>query len=91
MHPQKHIHKFIAKLTEPESGPATSEFAERLYGIASDLTCVSRNGTVFVECDRDATSLEQAIRSAIADIVQAGGTVESVEIEKDEIAQLLNG
>ncbi len=84
-------HEFIAKLTEPESGTATTEFAERLYGIASDLTCISRNGIVFVEFDRDATSLEQAIRSAIADIVKAGGTVASVEIEKDEIAQLLNG
>ena len=83
------IHQFNAKIVEPESGSATTGFAERLYGIASDATCRSKGTTVFVEFDRDADSLEQAIRSAIADIVQAGGTVASVEIEQPEISQWL--
>ena len=83
------VHQFTAKLVEPESGATTTAFADRLYEIADDITCVSFGTTVIVEFDREADSLEQAIRSAIADIVHAGGTVASVEIEHAEIAQWL--
>lgn len=83
------IHQFTAKLSEPESGPETTSFCERLYARAADVTSVSRGGVVLVSFDREAESLEQALRSAIADIVAAGGTVASVEIEREEIVQWL--
>ncbi len=83
------VHQFTAKLSEPESGTETTSFCERLYGRAADATSSSRGGVVLVSFDREAESLEQALRSAIADIVAAGGTVASVEIEREEIVQWL--
>ena len=83
------VHQFTAKLLEPESGGETTNFCERLYARAADATSASQGGTVLVSFDREAESLEQALRSAIADIVAAGGTVDSLEIEREEIAQWL--
>ena len=82
-------HQFTAKLADPEAGLATTEFCERLYAQAADATCASRGGAVCVTFDREAESLETAVRSAIADIVAAGGTVAAVEIEQEEIVQWL--
>lgn len=75
-------HQFTARLTDPEAGSGTTEFCDRLYGCAADATCASQSGVVCVSFDREAESLETAVRSAIADIVAAGGTVASVEIER---------
>ena len=83
------VHQFTAKLSEPESGLETTTFCERLYARAADATSASRGGTVLVSFGREGDSLEQALRSAIADIVAAGGTVNSVEIEREEIVQWL--
>ncbi len=83
------VHQFTAKLSDPESGAETTSFCERLYARATDVTSASRDGLVLVSFDREAESLEQALRSAIADIVAAGGTVSSVEIEREEIVQWL--
>ena len=83
------IHQFTARVADPEAGLATTEFCDRLYGRAADATCSTRGGVVRVSFDRDAESLETAVRSAIADVVAAGGTVASVEIEQQEIGQWL--
>ncbi len=83
------IHQFTARLTEPEAGSDTTAFCERLYAHATDATCSSRGGVVCVSFDRESESLETALRSAIADIVTAGGTVAAIEIEQEEIVQWL--
>lgn len=49
----------------------------------------SSEGKVFVGFDRDADSLEAAIRSAVADIRRAGCEVDKVEIEQEELASWL--
>jgi len=45
-----------------------------------DGTVVTRDGVTFIVFDRQATSLEQAIRSAMADVRAAGFEVKKVEI-----------
>jgi hypothetical protein len=93
-HPNKHIqavmiHQFTAKLAATESGPATTALAERLYGVAADAVFVSRNGEVCVIFDREADTLEEAVRSAISDIASAGARVLKIEIEHEEFAAWL--
>ncbi len=83
------IHQFTAQLATSETGPDTTALAESLYSIASDALLVSRGGKVFVAFDRDANTLEQAVRSAIADVVRAGATVLKIEIEHEEFAAWL--
>jgi hypothetical protein len=83
------IHQFIARLATAEAGPDTTALAERLYSIASDGLLVSRGGEVFVAFDREADTLEQAVRSAIADVARAGARVLKIEIEHEEFAAWL--
>ncbi len=45
----------------------------------------SSEGTAAVDFDRQSTSLEQAIRSAIADVQKAGYRVARVEIEPSDL------
>jgi hypothetical protein len=84
------IHQFTARLATAESGPETTALAERLYRIATDALFVSRNGEVCVTFDRDADTLEDAVRSAIADVARAGARVLKIEIEQEEFAAWLN-
>jgi hypothetical protein len=46
----------------------------------NDGTIVSRDGELFVRFSREATSLEQAINSAAADVDRAGFPVNHVEV-----------
>ncbi|MCY2989848.1 MAG: hypothetical protein NTY19_18545 [Planctomycetota bacterium] len=80
------IHQFTARLATAEAGPDTTALAERLYSIANDALLASRGGEVFVAFDRDADTLEQAVRSALADITRAGARVLKIEIEHEEFA-----
>ncbi len=45
-----------------------------------DGTIVTRNGVTYIAFDRKATSLEQAIRSASADVRAAGFEIQRVEM-----------
>lgn len=45
-----------------------------------DGTIVTRDGEVFVRFTRDATSLEEAINSAAADVERAGFQVDCVKV-----------
>ena len=83
------IHQFTARLATTETGHDTTALAERLYGIATDILFVSRGGEVFVTFDRDADTLEQAVRSAIGDVARAGARVLKIEIEHEEFAAWL--
>lgn len=83
------IHQFTARLATAETGPDTTALAERLYGIARDALFVSRGGEVFVTFDREADTLERAVRSAIADVARAGARVLRIEIEHEEFSAWL--
>jgi hypothetical protein len=62
----------------------TPELADRLFAAGcDDGTPSQRCGVVQVGFSREATDLESAIRSAIANVMAAGCTVERVQIESD--------
>jgi hypothetical protein len=56
---------------------------EKLYTVIDDGTQVCREGVCFVIFDRDGDSLEQAIRSAVMDVENAGLSVNRVELSRD--------
>lgn len=60
--------------------------ADRLYGQCKDGTLITSAGITFMDFDREADSLEAAVRSAIADINAAGFRVVRLEMEVDTLA-----
>ncbi len=63
----------------------TREFTEALYAAGcDDGTPWSGNGVAAVTFDRDAQSLESAIRSAVADVQKAGCAVKHTIVESPE-------
>jgi hypothetical protein len=67
----------------------TEEIANNLYEAGcSDGSPFSGDGIAAVGFDREAASLESAIKSAVADIEKAGVSVARVEIGSDELASL---
>ena len=64
----------------------TDELVEALYESGcDDGTPGSRAGVVWVTLHREGESLEQAIRSGIADVQKAGCHVARVEIEPEDL------
>jgi hypothetical protein len=62
----------------------TAELADRLFAAGcDDGTPSQRSGIVHIGFSREASDLESAIRSAIADVAKAGCIVTRVEIEAD--------
>jgi hypothetical protein len=60
------------------------DLANALYEAGcDDGSPFSSDGVAAVGFDREADSLESAIRSAVADVQKAGCTVQKVEIESD--------
>jgi hypothetical protein len=71
------------------SSPAelTDDFADGLFSAGcEDGTPSSAKGVVSVDFARDASDLETAIRSAVANVAAAGGVVDHVEIDADASA-----
>jgi hypothetical protein len=71
------------------SGPTelTEELADKLFAAGcDDSTPSSSGGIVSVDFGREATDLESAIRSAIANVSSAGYVVARVEIDADAAA-----
>jgi hypothetical protein len=63
------------------------DLAEALYEAGcDDGTPFSSEGVAAIGFSRDSTSLESAIRSAIADVQRVGCTVDSVKIEAASLA-----
>lgn len=61
---------------------------EALYGGGcSDGTLGSSEGRVRIGFDRDASSLQDAIASAVADVRRTGLLVDRIEIEAEELAE----
>jgi len=68
------------------SGPTelSDDLADKLFAAGcDDATPSSSGGTVSVDFGREATDLESAIRSAIANLSAAGYVVARVEIDAD--------
>ena len=66
------------------------DLVEELYEAGlDDGSPFSRCGRVGIGVDREADSLEAAIRSAVADARRAGVTVASVVIDKEDLAELV--
>lgn len=63
------------------------EAADRFYGVIDDGTLSTISGVPQVHFHREGTSLEAAIRSAIANIKSAGFDVARVEIEPQALAR----
>jgi hypothetical protein len=77
-------HEFTLILTTDPS----EEEADRLYGFCNDGTLSTIAGVPQIHFHREASSLEDAIRSAIGDVRAAGFDVERIEIEPEAVAQL---
>ena len=77
-------HEFTLILTTDPS----EEEADRLYGCCNDGTLSTIAGVPQIHFHRAASSLVDAIRSAIGDVRAAGLDVEHVEIEPDAVTQL---
>lgn len=64
----------------------SDELANALFEVdCDDGTAGSSRGIATVSFSREAASLEEAIRSAIADVQRAGCHVECVQIEREEL------
>ena len=75
---RKKTYGFSVVLTAPT---LSAEECETLYEAGcDDGTIVTRNKVTFIAFDRKADSLEQAIRSATANVRAAGFEVERVEM-----------
>jgi hypothetical protein len=78
-----HFTAILADVTE-----LTDEMCERLFEAGcDDGTPASSQDSAFVHFDREADSLEAAIRSAIANVQAAGYAVAYVKIETAELTQ----
>ena len=77
---------FTLVLSKPTE--LTDQLVEDLYDVGcDDGSPSSRAGVVMVTLHREAQSLEQAIRSGIADVQKAGCQVGRVEIVPEDLAE----
>jgi hypothetical protein len=77
------VHEFTLVLsTDPNE-----EEADRLYGIFNDGTISTIASVPQIHFHRKASSLEEAIRSAMSDVSSAGLSVTRVEIKPETVTQ----
>ena len=80
-------HDFTLILSEVAE--LTDQLVEGLYEAGCvDGSPSSRAGVVMVTLHREAESLEQAIRSGIADVQKAGCRVARVQIEAEDLVRI---
>jgi len=60
--------------------------ADALYALGKDGTLITAGSVTYIDFDRPANSLEEAVRGAIADVNAAGFRVARVKIEADTLA-----
>ena len=60
--------------------------ADALYERCKDGTLITEGQVSWIDFDREADSLDEAIRTAIADVNAAGFRVTRVEIDADNLA-----
>jgi hypothetical protein len=89
-HPNKYpmkTYEFVATLSQGTE--YSDDLVEALYEAGCDDGSVwSSEGVVQIGFSRQAESLEEAIRSAVADVQKAGSTVIQVTIEEPALAVL---
>lgn len=70
----------------------TDETLDALHEAGCDdgLVCLSKDGTPFIEFDREATDMQSAIRSAIADVQKTPYKVVRVETPASSVVALIN-
>jgi hypothetical protein len=67
----------------------TDEQADRLFAAGcDDGTPAGCNGVAWVHFDREAPSLEEAIRSAVTQVQRAGLRVSKIELDLDSAVSL---
>ena len=67
----------------------TDEHADKLFDAGcDDGTLASRDGVTWIHFDRDAPSLEDAIRSAVAQVHSTGLIVAKVELDLAAVASV---
>ena len=67
----------------------TVELSDRLFEAGcDDGSPSSSRGVTKIGFDRESSTLEDAIRSAVSDVRRAGVDVDHVEIESDDLAAL---
>ncbi len=77
------VHEFTLILsTEP-----TEEEADRLFSVFNDATLATSVGVPQIHFHREASSLEEAIDSALMNVTESGFEVIRVEIEPHVVAQ----
>jgi hypothetical protein len=80
--------RYDLTLVLPEGTELNDQLVEDLYEAGcDDGSPCSRAGVVMVTLHREAESLEQAIRSGIADAQKAGCRVARVEIEAEDLLE----
>lgn len=68
----------------------TDDLCDALYAAGcDDSSPYSSEGITYVPFDREADSLENAIRSAIADVQKAGCQVERLEMDTETLSETL--
>lgn len=78
---------FLFTLVLSGASELTAEIADALYDAGCDDALIgSRDGVVFADFAREASSLREAILSAVRDIEKAGIGLTVVRIEPDELA-----
>jgi hypothetical protein len=74
------VKTFEFQLVLADVDVATGEMAEALYEAGcDDGTLFSSEGVAAIGFSREASSLEEAVRSAIADVTRAGYSISRVE------------
>ena len=80
------VWRFIAHIKDLEE--FNDVLADALYERCPDASLFSSCGHAKIGFDREAPSLQAAIRSAVADVTQAGVVVSSIEIIEEDLAEL---
>ncbi len=78
--------KYVDDLKNASAAEFDEAEADGLYGRCKDGTLITAGGVTYMDFDRDANSLDEALRSAIGDVNAAGFRVVRVEIEADNFA-----
>lgn len=79
---QKYVHEFTFILSGVSE--ITPDLADALYeATGGDIEFNMRDGIAFLECRREADTLQEAIRSMIAEVEGAGVGVRVVRVESE--------
>lgn len=62
-----------------------------LYGRTGDVTVVDSDGRTELQFDREASSIDEALRTAWVDVQSTGWCVKEITIEPDSIASVAAG